>query len=147
MAIYILKLSNNILIYFWSLLCFSILLILTIFNSRSRVNPNVSDRGKKRLKHDIKFAISLITMNLFFLLLILPLMINAFLLPYYSDDLHFILYYIYFISFAVNFYVLFITNSLFRKVFFSLFFKIENSTHNQPYKQIAEIARNAETAF
>ena len=30
---------------------------------------------------------------------------------------------------------------------FSLFFKIENSTHNQPNKQIAEIAGNAETAF
>jgi len=137
---------NCLLVPFLLMLLFSILLIVTIFNSRSRVNLNVSDRGKKRLKHDTKFAISLITMNLFFLLLILPLMINAFLLPYYSSDLHFILYYIYFISFAVNFYVLFITNSLFRKVFF-LYFKFKNSTQTQPNKQIAEIAGNAETAF
>ncbi len=43
---------------------FSILLILSIFKSRNRVNINDSIRERKRLFKDIRFSISLISMNL-----------------------------------------------------------------------------------
>jgi len=135
-------LANCALAPFLLMLIFSILLIVTIFKSRSRVNLNASDSGKKRLKQDVKFAISLITMNLFFLILILPLEIVIFFLPYYNYDLFNILYYVFYISYAINFYVLFITNSLFRKVFLSLFFKMENSSQVQQNKRIAQIIGN-----
>ncbi len=81
-------------------------------------------------------------MNLFFLILILPLEIVIFFLPYYNYDLFNILYYVFYISYAINFYVLFITNSLFRKVFLSLFFKMENSSQVQQNKRIAQIIGN-----
>ena len=102
------------------MLIFSILLIVTIFKSRRRVHLNNSEREKRRLKKDIKIAISSVLMNLLFFILIMPLDLYL-LLPYYSDDVYYITSCIYYISFAVNFYIMFLTNSLFRKVFFSLF--------------------------
>ena len=113
---------NCLLAPFLLMLIFSILLIVTIFKSRSRMNLNNTEREKKRLKKDIKIAISSILMNLLFLILISPLDLYL-LLPYYSDDVYYITSYIFYISYAVNFYILFLTNSLFRKVFFLCFKK------------------------
>ena len=135
---------NCLLAPFLLMLCFSILLIITIFKSRSRVNLNVSDKGKKRLKHDIKFAISLLLMNLLFLLLNLPIEIDQF-LPYYNSiDLYNIFSYIYYISYAVYFYICFLTNSLVRKEFFSLFSKstkIKNYVTQNALNQIGSTIR------
>jgi len=114
----VMDLANCALIPFLLMLCFSILLIRAIFKSRSRVNLGNSIRERKRLKKDIKFAISSLLMNLLFLILVFPLEIDLFLDYYNHYDLYNILYYIYYISYAVNFYVLLLTNSLFRKVFF-----------------------------
>ena len=112
--------ANCLLAPFLLMLIFSILLIVTIFKSRRRVHLNNSEREKRRLKKDIKIAISSVLMNLLFFILIMPLDLYL-LLPYYSDDVYYITSCIYYISFAVNFYIMFLTNSLFRKVFFSLF--------------------------
>jgi uncharacterized oligopeptide transporter (OPT) family protein len=125
-------LANCALIPFLLMLFFSILLIKAIFKSRSRINLNNTVRENKRLKKDIKFAISLLLMLLYllFLIFILPIDIDQFLAFYDNYDLFNIFYYIFYISYAVNFYIILLTNSIFRKESFNLFFKKINKQKN-----------------
>jgi hypothetical protein len=127
-------LANFFLLPLLLMLLFSFLLISSIFKSRSRIRLNSSEREAKRLKKDIKLSISLLVMNLLFLLLNLPIVIDQF-LPFNSDK-YTIVSYIYYSSYAVNFYILLFTNSLFRKEFKLLF-----------HKNRGEIQRNPESFF
>jgi hypothetical protein len=114
-------LVNCVLAPIFLMILFSLLLIIFIFKSRRRVHLNNSDREIERLKRDIKFSISLLSINLLFILLNLPFTIFI-VLPYYDDDEIFVtLSYICFLSYAINFYLLLLTNSLFRSEFYSLF--------------------------
>jgi hypothetical protein len=124
-------LFNYILIPFFLMILFSFLLIRSIFKARRRVDINNSDREHKRLRQDIKVSLSLLLMNLIFILLNLPLTIGL-LLPtsYYNLDLYVLLSYIFNISSAINFYLILLTNSLFRQEFYSLF-KIIKKNNNQ----------------
>ena len=112
-----------IILPFSLMIIFSILLILSIFKSRSRVNINDSIRERKRLFKDIKFSISLISMNLLFILLNLPIEILSFLAKDYLTFgyLYVTFGYIYYLASSINFYLIFLTNSLFRKEFLLLF--------------------------
>ena len=123
-------LANCALIPFLLMLFFSILLIKAIFKSRSRINLNNTVRENKRLKKDIKFAISLLLMNLLFVILHLPFASVIFLTFYDNYDLFNIFYYIYYISYGINFYIIFFTNSLFRTVFFTILFRKTNMQEN-----------------
>ena len=131
-------LANFFLLPFFLMLLFSILLISTILKSRNTMNSNNTARENQHSRKDIKLSISLLFMNLLFLLLNLPVEINQF-LPFDSDK-YTIVNYIYYISYAVNFYVLLVTNSLFRKEFYSLFYKkkkrIQNNFKEFPLNQI-----------
>ena len=111
-----------IILPFSLMIIFSILLILSIFKSRSRININDSIRERKRLFKDIKFSISLISMNLLFILLNLPIEILSFLAKDYLTFgyLYVAFGYIYYLASAINFYLIFLTNSLFRKEFLLL---------------------------
>jgi hypothetical protein len=62
---------------------FSSLLIGYIFKSSFRINLNNSEREKKRLNKDIKFAITSLSMNLLFMILNFPIEIYDF-FPYYN---------------------------------------------------------------
>jgi len=115
-------LTNLFLLPFLFMLLFSILLIISIFKSRRTVHLNNSSREFRQRRKDIKLSISLLFMNLLFLLLNSPVEIFAFLLPFNSETYTFLLY-IYYFSYAINFYILLLTNSLFRKQLFSLFYK------------------------
>jgi hypothetical protein len=126
--------ANFCLVPFLLMIIFSILLIRTIFKSRQRVTLNDSSRQQKRLRQDIKFTISLLSMNLLFIILNTPYELYV-IFPYifladYSYDL---VAYIYFSTFAINFYLFLFTNSLFRSEFISLFSfeKKINSQNNQ----------------
>jgi len=123
-------LANCALIPFLLMLFFSILLIRAIFKSRRRIHLNNSAREKKRLKKDIKFAISSLLMNLLFVILHLPFSSVIFLTFYDNYDLFNIFYYIYYISYGINFYIIFFTNSLFRTEFFSILFRKTNKQEN-----------------
>jgi len=114
-------LTNYFLLPIFLMFLFSILLIISIFKSRSTINLNNTTRQIRQRRKDIKVSISLLFMNLLFLLLNLPIVINQF-LPFDSDTFT-IVSYIYYISYAFNFYILLITNSLFRNEFYSLFYK------------------------
>ncbi len=60
---------NYCLLPFIFMIIFSILLIRTIFKSRQRVTLNNSSRQQKRLRQDIKFTISLLSMNFLFIII------------------------------------------------------------------------------
>ena len=117
-------LINYILIPFFLMIIFSLLLIGSIFKARRRVGLNNSDRENRRKKQDIKVAFSLLSMNLLFILLNLPLNVGL-LLPskYFILDLYVFFSYVFNISSAINFYLILLTNSLFRSEFISLFKK------------------------
>ena len=122
-------LFNFIILPFFFMTLFSILLIGSLFKSRNRIHLNNSPRDIKRLKQDIKFALSLLSMNLLFIVLNLPDEINLF-FPFdfgryvaLADLCSF--------SFAINFYLNLLTNSLFRREFISLFIKkVSNQRYN-----------------
>jgi hypothetical protein len=111
-------LTNFFLLPFILMFLCSICLIISIFKARSSVNLNNTARETRHRKKDIKLSISLLSMNLLFLLLNLPIVISQY-LPF-DSDIYTIVSNIYYISYAVNFYILLFTNSLFRN---SLFYK------------------------
>ena len=96
---------------------FSILLIIIIFRSRSRVSNSVN--ASKRLKRDIRFAISSLSMNLLFVVLNLPLSVLN-LLTGQSLTSIYLTVYLFYLSYGINFYVILITNSIFRNEVFAL---------------------------
>ena len=117
-------LVNLILIPFILMILFSSLLIGSIFKARRRVGLNNSDRENRRRKQDIKVSFSLLSMNLLFILLNLPLNV-ALLLPakYFNIELYVFFSYVFNISSGINFYLNLLTNSIFRSEFISLFIK------------------------
>jgi len=136
-------LFNFIISPFFFMMLFSGLLIGSIFKARNRIRLNNTSRESKRLKQDIKFAISLLSMNLLFIVLILPDEINLF-FPF-DLDRYVALADLCDISFAINFYLNLLTNSLFRREFISLFIKkTSNQTTNL---EIRTNRRNIEATF
>jgi hypothetical protein len=138
-------LVNYFLLPFFLMLLFSILLIIAIFMSRSTINLNNTARQIRQRRKDIKLSISLLFMNLLFVLLNLPVEIYLF-LPFYIDTYTFLVY-IFYISYGVNFYILLVTNSLFRKQFYSLFYKKKIEIQNNfdfPLNQIQQTTRPEE---
>ena len=114
-------LTNFFLLPFTLMFLFSICLIISIFKARSSVNLNNTAKETRRRKKNIKLSISLLLMNLLFLLLNLPIVVSQY-LPF-DSDIYTIVSNIYYIPYAVNFYILLFTNSLFRNVFYCLFYE------------------------
>lgn len=103
------------LIPFSFMFVFSILIIYTIFRSRLRFLRLQSFHDRNKMKKDIKFAVSSILLNLFFILLNLPICISNILdldVKNYINDINFCFF---LGNFCVNFYVLAFSNSIFRK--------------------------------
>lgn len=103
----------------------SILLILTIFKTRNRAfkrslrNTNLIEN--RSFKKDIKFTIISISLNLFYIILTIPLPIVSIFSDYFSDFAFYFSFYLFLLTYSINFYVFLIFNSLFRKEFFNLF--------------------------
>jgi hypothetical protein len=90
----------------------SILLIYTVYRSRSITNRSSTTSRDKRM------VLSLIALNLSFIIFSLPLTI-----AYYFNGSPFVItlsFYLFYTNYAINFYNLLITNSLFRKTFFEM---------------------------
>ena len=83
-------LVNCVLVPFFLMILFSSLLILSIFKIRRNVHLNNTNREHKRLKKDIKFATSLLSMNLLFILLNLPIEIYNLIYTntYYNSNIY-----------------------------------------------------------
>jgi len=101
----------------------TILLVVTIFQSRIKNKLN-----SKKLKKDLKVAINLISLNLIFIILTLPIGLSnsANMTTAYEIDIYLIEYMLYSISYGINFYLLVATNSIIRNEFF-LFMGLKKS--------------------
>lgn len=96
---------------------FTVLLIVSIVQSSQRVTASLSTTNQiRRDKRDKRIAILLIFVNIFYVLLDLPLSVTTAYLPF--TRFYFIItFYVFYMSFVVNFYLILITNSLFRTEF------------------------------
>jgi len=123
---------HRVILPFLLMIVFSALLVATIFRSRRRVANAVSSTNNndmKRLKRDIKFAISSFSMNLLFIILNLPLSLMNLSIGQSLTDVYLTVYLFYF-SYGCNFYCMLATNSIFRNEFTSLF--IRRKKQNKP---------------
>lgn len=101
----------------------TVLLILTIFRIRKKANRHVivDSRSCNNTKKDVKFTITSICINLFYIFLTLPLPIYNIFSDYFSDFAFSFAFYLFSLTYSINFYVFLLFNSLFRKEFFNFF--------------------------
>ncbi len=110
------ELVISILIPFIAMLIFTSLLVRVIFKTRLKILNVNNRRDRNRLKKDIQFAITNISLNVLFICLDLPYFIIRILKM--STD---ILNNFHSFSFCMSFYILFITNSIFRHEILKMF--------------------------
>ena len=119
---------NKIIIPFCLMTACSILLIISVFRLRQRIEQNFLSSSKsqlnesKRFKKDIRLAFTSILMNVIYLLLNIPVAV-VLITPSLSSDyfLVFSLIYLFYFSFSLNFYLILFSNNLTRKELRSLF--------------------------
>ena len=100
-------------------ICFSVMLVLVVFRSSSRVANSLSDQ--KRRNRDIRLTVNCLFMNIVFILLQTPTSVAYFLPGIFSQQLLFLVtLYVFFLSYGINFYIILACNSLFRKEFFKI---------------------------
>jgi hypothetical protein len=113
-------LTNRVIIPFVLMSIFSILIIHTIFTSRSRISSNA--RADRTFRKDIRFSLLIILLNIFYLLFSLPISILIIFPDYFMTNQFFIFFsFVYYMAYSSNFYLIFSANSLFRKGFYSIF--------------------------
>ncbi len=125
LLITIIELINAVVLPFILMLVLSLLLIRTIVKSKLKIIRMKNRSDKNKLRKSIKFAVSSIFSNIFFLTLNLPSAItNIIDIINVKVDLRSVreyLFCVYLFSFCVNFYILFCFNSVFRNEVFIMF--------------------------
>lgn len=119
----LMDLINSALIPFILMTIFSILLIAYIFKIRQKISSKTklsSASDKKKFKKDIKFSLTIISLNVLFLVLNVPTMYVG-LIELNNLPLKSFINYLYYASYGCNFYVLVLSNSLFRSEFLQIF--------------------------
>lgn len=102
------------------MITFTSLLIHTIFKSRRRVIANYTFNQNETYRKDLKFALTSLLLNLFFILLNLPVSF-IYNLELSQPVLFLFFLYVYFLSFSLHFYFILFSNSLVRKEFLAIF--------------------------
>ncbi len=119
---------NLIAVPFAFMITFSILLVRAIFVSRNRVMKSYTSKENKSFQRDIRLAVTLISLNLIYLILNLPLAVIVFSSDF-TDFIFMMCIYLFLASYAVNFYIILLTNSLFRRQFIDMFMRRNILSH------------------
>jgi len=110
---------NRVILPFILMIVFSAMLIFTIVRSSQRMTQNLSTTNQnKRLKRNIKISISLIFINIFYIVLTLPVSITAY-SSFLSLDF-FLTLCIGYMSYGINFYLILFKNSLISNEFLKM---------------------------
>jgi len=132
-------LTNRVIIPFVFMIIFSILIIYTIFTSRSRMASNT--RANRTFRKDVKFSLISITLNISYIVFSLPFSIIVlfqfdWVYPFYK-----FFFFFFYITYMANFYLIFLANSLFREGFFSIFIcsKTGRNTANAAVRENIEL--------
>ena len=112
-----LDLINSALLPFFIMFYFSCALIHTILKVRLRIIDMRSKKDKKKLRRDIRFGVSSIALNVFFVILNLPLCVTNIFFPLLDDFTYNIFIIVFYAIFCINSYILFFFNSIFRNEF------------------------------
>lgn len=118
---------NRVLIPFILMTISSILLVYSIFRSRSRVFKNYTTMENRVFKKDLKLAMTSLLLNFFYIVLSLPVSIIE--LLDYSHIAHELGMSLFYATYSVNFYVVLVSNILFREEFL-LFMNIKTKYHS-----------------
>lgn len=123
---YYMDIVNRVIIPFVLMSVSSFLLIDSIFKSRRRVISKYTSKELEKIKKDVNFAISSVSLNLFYLALNLPFSIMGIL-----NDFDIWSHNILNLNFALTFFILF-TNSLFRSEFILMIKSFFSSLKQMP---------------
>ena len=128
-------LINRVLIPFPFMMLTTIWLIYKIVNSRSRIILNYASKQGRAFNRQIKFSITVVSLNIIYLLLSLPLSVEVFLSEYNSDAyliIYLALTYLFYAGYAINFYIILASNKLARRqccIFLKILPQTEMSVH------------------
>ena len=112
-----LDLINSALLPFFIMTASSCALIHTILKVRLRIIDMRSKKDKKKLRRDIRFGGSSIVLNIFFVILNLPLCVTNIFFPPLDDFTYNIFIVVFYAIYCINSYILFFFNSIFRNEF------------------------------
>jgi hypothetical protein len=112
-------LTNRVIISFALMIIFSILIIHTVFTSRSRMASNT--HANRTFRKDVKFSLTSVSLNVSYIVFSLPVSIILLLPNYRLNPFLIFFLFIYNIAYSANFYLIFLANSLFREGFYSIF--------------------------
>lgn len=116
----------------------SILLILTIFKTRNRAFRHIIIDNRS-FKKDAKFTITSICINLFYIVLTLPLPIYNIFSDYFSEFAFSFAFYLFCLTYSINFYIFLLFNSLFRKEFIVMFYAPHTMHNKRRNKTIIQV--------
>jgi len=118
-------LTDRVILPFGLMIIFSILIIHTIFTSRSRMRSNT--RANRIFRKDVRFSLISVTLNVFFIVFSLPISIILVQPDFRINPFLIFFIFIHYIAYSANFYLLFLANSLFRGGFYSIFICPKNT--------------------
>ena len=113
----------RVILPFCLILVFSIMLSYSLFVSRNRIVENFLAEENQTFYKEIRLSVSIIYMNILYILIQLPVSITIFKIEFFDDPNFYLTSYVFYMRYAVNFYIILCTNALFRKNFFGLFKK------------------------
>jgi len=138
-------LTNRVIVPSLLMIIFSIMIITTIFKSRSRMAvSSSSSRQNRTFQKDVRFSLLSVMVNISYIVFSLPVSILVLFPNFWLSQLYILFTFVYYMAYSANFYWLFSANSLFRGGFYSIFVCSKTQPQQQrPNRAIAgEITRN-----
>ena len=117
---YLMDMIHSTLIPYAIMLVSSIILFVFVIKSRMRIQRLTNSRERKSLKKEIRFGMTILLLNFFFVILSLPICVANY-VDTLSDFMYDVIGYIFMISFCINFYILAVFNTIIRKEVVALF--------------------------
>lgn len=109
---------------FVSMLIISCILIHNVIQIRNRITHEIENAEIRNFKRDLKFSITSIFLNIFYVCLTIPVTVTIFQLNYYDNfRMTLITGYVYYLNHSLNFYIIMATNSMLRRVILRMVFK------------------------
>jgi hypothetical protein len=119
-AFYLMDMINSTLVPYAIMLVSSIILIVFVIKSRMRVERLTNNKEKKSLVKEIRFGMTILLLNFFFVILNLPICVANY-VDTLSDFMYNLIGFIFMMSFCINFYILAVFNTIIRKEVAALF--------------------------
>ena len=113
-AFYLMDMINSTLVPYVIMLVSSIILIVFVIKSRIRVQHSANSKEIKSLVKEIRFGMTILLMNFFFVILNLPIYVANY-VDTLSDFMYDLIGFIFMMSFCINFYILAVFNKIIRK--------------------------------